>query len=377
MPRVGDIAGWLAERYPPALAEEWDRVGLSVGDPDAQVTRVLFAVDVTDAVVAEAVAFGAELIVSHHPLLLRGVHAVRTDQPKGRVVTALIHAGIAVCSAHTNADSALDGVSDALADTLGLLDRQPLVPQPEPPLDKVVTFVPPDRTDAVVDALATAGAGAIGAYEACAFRSEGVGQFRPLPGAQPYLGTVGALETTPEIRIEMVLPRGRRDEVVAALLRAHPYETPAYDVLELASASSAQGLGRVGRLPVTLSADEVAGRLADALPATAAGVLLGGDPRRRVESVAVLGGAGDSLLDAARAAGVDCYVTSDLRHHPAQDFLAHQGSPVLVDTSHWASEWLWLPRVEAYVRERASGVASLGTAVSRIVTDPWVRRYGA
>lgn len=376
MATVGQVVGWLERAYPPGLAESWDRVGLSVGDPAATVTHVLFAVDVTDAVVAEAQRVGAELIVAHHPLLLRGVHAVRADEPKGRVLIALIRAGIAVFSAHTNADSAEEGVAEALAAACGLSGLRPLAPVPGPALDKVVTFVPPDHADAVVAALADAGAGRIGDYDACAFRTEGVGQFRPLPGAQPYLGTVGELHSTPEVRIEMVLPRAARSAVLAALRSAHPYEEPAFDVLELAAEPSGRGLGRIGRLPSPISAAEFARRVAGAVPATAGGVRLGGDPDRLVERVAVLGGAGDSMLDAARAAGVDCYVTGDLRHHPAQDFLAHDGAPALVDVPHWAAEWLWLPRAERVVQRAADADGErLSTTVSQIVTDPWVARF--
>lgn len=375
-PTVRDVAGWLEARYPPHLAEEWDRVGLSVGDPDAAVSHVLLAVDVTDAVVAQAVEVGAELIVSHHPLLLRGVDAVRVDQPKGRVLTALIRAGVAVHTAHTNADSGADGVAEALASACGLVDLRPLRAAPADALDKVVTFVPHADSEAVIDALAAAGAGALGAYERCAFTASGTGTFRPLDGAFPTVGSVGAIEQVPETRVEMVLPRSRRDAVVAALRAAHPYEEPAFDVFELAPVASELGLGRVGRLPAPMSADAFARAVAAAVPATAGGVKLGGSRERVVETVAVLGGAGDSMLDAARAAGVDAYVTGDLRHHPAQDFLAHTGAPALIDVPHWAAEWLWLPSAERVVLASAAEAgANVRTTVSRINTDPWSARY--
>ncbi|MDO5534988.1 MAG: Nif3-like dinuclear metal center hexameric protein [Propionibacteriaceae bacterium] len=376
MATVREVTGWLESAYPPALAEDWDRVGLAVGDPDAEVGHVHFAVDVTDAVIAEAVAAGAHLLVTHHPLLLRGIHAVRTDQPKGRLVTALLRAGIAQFAAHTNADSAPEGVAEALASACGLSDLRPLRPVPSGPLDKVVTFVPTADAEAVIDALAAAGAGAIGDYERCAFTATGTGTFRPLEGAQPTIGSVGAIERVEEVRVEMVLPRGRRDAVVAALRAAHPYEEPAFDVLELAPEASDRGLGRIGQLPKPVTAREFARRVAAAVPATAGGVKLGGDPDRLVETVAVLGGAGDSLLDAVRAAGVDAYVTGDLRHHVAQDFLAHDGAPVLVDVPHWAAEWTWLPLAQRVLdRAAADAGVRVGSTVSRIVTDPWSARF--
>ena len=376
MATVATITGWLEAAYPPHLAEDWDRVGLAVGDPGAEVDHVLFTVDVTDSVVAEAIEVGAQLIVSHHPLLLRGIHAVRTDQPKGRVVAALLRAGIAQFAAHTNADSAPGGVADTLAEACGLVDLRPLRPLPTDPLDKVITFVPHDSVQAVIDALAVAGAGAIGDYDRCAFTAPGTGTFRPLAGANPTIGQVGAIEEVAETRVEMVLPRARRGAVLAALRASHPYEEPAFDVIELAAEPSGRGLGRVGRLLEPLTAAEFAQRVSDAVPATAGGVKLGGDPDRVLETVAVLGGAGDSMLDAARSAGVDCYVTGDLRHHPAQDFLAHAGAPALVDVPHWAAEWTWLPAAERVLQAAAADAGvRVGSTVSRIVTDPWVARY--
>lgn len=376
MATVATITGWLESAYPPHLAEDWDRVGLAVGDPGAEVDHVLFTVDVTDSVVAEAIEVGAQLIVSHHPLLLRGIHAVRTDQPKGRVVAALLRAGIAQFAAHTNADSAPGGVADTLAEACGLVDLRPLRPLPTDPLDKVITFVPHDSVQAVIDALAVAGAGAIGDYDRCAFTAPGTGTFRPLAGANPTIGQVGAIEEVAETRVEMVLPRARRGAVLAALRASHPYEEPAFDVIELAAEPSGRGLGRVGRLLEPLTAAEFAQRVSDAVPATAGGVKLGGDPDRVLETIAVLGGAGDSMLDAARSAGVDCYVTGDLRHHPAQDFLAHAGAPALVDVPHWAAEWTWLPAAERVLQAAAADAGvRVGSTASRIVTDPWVARY--
>src|SRR4051794_35417149 len=186
--RVGDVVTALDSLYDPRWAQDWDAVGLVVGDPDQPVRRVLLAVDPVQAVVDEAVDWGADLLVTHHPLLLRGVHSVATTHPKGRAVTALVRAGVALHVAHTNADVADPGVSDALAAALGLTDLRPLQPLPADPLDKVVTFVPEADAEAVVDALAAAGAGQLGAYERCAVTAPSTGTFTPLPGADPAIG---------------------------------------------------------------------------------------------------------------------------------------------------------------------------------------------
>lgn len=373
-----DLTAWVEQHYPPRTAESWDRVGVVCGAPEDPVRRVLVTVDVTPAVVEEAIAGGAQAIIAHHPLLLRGVHGVDARTPKGRMVHRLIRAGVGLIAAHTNADVAVGGVADAMARVIGLRDTEPLAPADGPALDQVVTFVPTTHTGAVVDALAAAGAGAIGDYERCCFRHPGTGSFRPLEGADPYLGSVGEVAEVAEERVEMVLPRSRRAAVIAALVAAHPYEEPAYHVLELAPGPAATGLGRVGRLAGPMSAAAFCAHVAEVLPRTVGGVRMAGDPDRAVRVVALLPGAGDSLLDAARrarhprgAAGerVDAYVTSDLRHHPAAEFIEHDASPVLVDVAHWSAESTWLPLLAEQLD--AAGVAA---RVSAVRTDPWTLR---
>jgi dinuclear metal center YbgI/SA1388 family protein len=372
---VADVIAALEAAYPPALAADWDAVGLVCGDPAEPVTRVLFAVDPVPETVAEAAEFGAQLLVTHHPLLLRGVHGVGADTPKGALVHRLVRGGTALFTAHTNADSADPGVSDALAGAIGLAVTGPLVGAPGPDLDKIVTFIPvgPAIT-AVHDALSAAGAGHIGDYSHCSFATAGTGQFKPLDGANPAIGEVGRLERVAETRLEMVLPRRIRAQVVAALRATHPYEEPAFDVLELAELPSSRGLGRIGTLPSPEPLRAFTERVAAALPPTAWGVRAAGDPDRMVERVAVCGGAGDSALGAAIAAGVDAYVTADLRHHPASEhLLAGSGpgrpTPVLVDVAHWASEWPWCGQAAGVVRAALGG--SVEVRVSQRRTDPW------
>jgi dinuclear metal center YbgI/SA1388 family protein len=373
MPTVADVVAVLEAAYPPELAAGWDAVGLVCGDPAEPVRSVLFAVDPVPETVDEAAA--DQLLVTHHPLLLRGVHGVGADTPKGALVHRLIRSGTALFTAHTNADAADPGVSDALAAAIGIDVRGPLVGAPGPALDKVVTFVPmgPHLT-AVRDALAAAGAGRIGDYSHCSFATAGTGQFMPLSGANPTIGEVGRLERVAETRLEMVLPRGRRAAVVAALRASHPYEEPAFDVLELAEIPSSRGLGRIGVLPAPEPLTAFTERVAAALPPTAWGVRAAGDPARPIETVAVCGGAGDSALGAAIDAGVDAFVTADLRHHPASEHLlagslAGRPTPALVDVAHWASEWPWCRQAADVVRAALGG--SVEVRVSRRRTDPW------
>jgi len=371
---LGEVVAALESVYPKHWAEGGDAIGLIVGDPAARVTKVLFAVDPVKAVVDEAIGLGADLLVVHHPLFYRPVHAVAADTPKGKVVHDLISHGIALYVAHTNADSPPHGVSQSIAEAFGLRDIRPLVADPAEELDKIVTFIPREDTAAVIDALAAAGAGTIGDYDRCAFVSTGEGTFRPGQDADPAIGTPGRIEVVAESRVEMVLPRTRRGPVLAALRDVHPYEEPAFDVLQLAGWNGDRGHGRTGELEQRVSLRGFVDTVMETLPETAVGARVSGDLDRPVRTVALAGGAGDFLLDAARASGADVYLTSDLRHHPASEFREHDG-PALVDVPHWAAEWMWLPVVERALGDRlASAGTAIETALSRICTDPWNHR---
>ncbi|MDT4933828.1 MAG: hypothetical protein QOK11_1720, partial [Pseudonocardiales bacterium] len=231
MPRLADLIAALDGWFDPRWAESWDAVGLVCGDPDEPVERVVLAVDAVPATVAEAVGTRAQLLLTHHPLLLTPVHGVPADHPKGALVHRMISSGVAHFVAHTNADVADPGVSDALAGVLGLAGVRPLDAQADEPLDKLVVFVPTAEASRLIDALAAAGAGALGNYDRCAWTADGTGTFRPLDGANPAIGQVGQVVEVAETRVEMVVPRALRGAVVTALRTAHPYEEPAFDLL--------------------------------------------------------------------------------------------------------------------------------------------------
>ncbi|NGP06794.1 Nif3-like dinuclear metal center hexameric protein [Rhodococcus sp. 14C212] len=365
-----EVIDVLETAYPPSLAESWDSVGLVAGDPSEAVSRVLLAVDATAAVVDEALAWGAQLLLVHHPLLLRGVDTVGAHTPKGALIHRLIRGGCALFTAHTNADRADPGVSDALAQALGLTGLRPIEPKPEPAVDKWVVLVPADSTETVRAALFDAGAGRLGNYRECSWTTSGTGQFRPGAGADPAVGTVGELERVAEDRIEVVAPRSVRGRVLAALRAAHPYEEPAFDVLELADLPGSRGLGRVGELPAPQTLHEFTERVAAALPATEWGVRGAGDPDRMIRTVAVCGGSGDSFLGAVGRLGVDAYVTADLRHHPADEHL-RAGGPALVDVAHWASEYPWCAQAKGVLDDAFADRDGWSTRVSALRTDPW------
>ena len=364
--RLGDIIEVLDAAYPPALAQSWDSVGLVCGDPADVVTSVTVAVDATAAVVDDVPDAG--LLLEHHPLLLRGVDTVAASTPKGALLHRLIRTGRSLFTAHTNADSAAPGVSDALAQALGLTVVDVLEPAPGPDFDKWVIYVPPEYTEAVRAAVFGAGAGQIGDYSCCSWSVTGIGQFLPHDGATPAIGTVGQLQRLAEDRVEVIAPARRRADVLAAMRAAHPYEEPAFDVIALASQPAGVGLGRIGELARPLPLGHFVARVAERLPATSWGVRASGNPELTVSRVAVCGGAGDSLLGLVARAGVQAYITADLRHHPADEH-ARVSDVALVDVAHWASERPWCDQAAGLLRAHFG--EHLPVRVSDIRTDPW------
>jgi dinuclear metal center YbgI/SA1388 family protein len=364
---LADVIDVLDAAYPPRLARDWDSVGLVCGDPAEAVDSVTIAVDATPAVVGEVPDRG--LLLAHHPLLLRGVDTVAASTAKGALLHRLIRTGRALFTAHTNADAASPGVSDALAAALGLAVDEVLAPVAAgPDLDKWVVFVPPENADAVREALFAAGAGQIGDYSHCSWSVTGIGQFLPHGGASPAIGSVGTVERLPEDRVEVIAPARLRGRLLTAMRAAHPYEEPAFDILALAPIPGSAGLGRIGSLPTPEPLSAFVSRVQDALPATSWGVRASGESDAKVSRVAVCGGAGDSLLDTVAAADVQAYVTADLRHHPVDEH-RRVSDVALVDVAHWASEYPWCAQAAELLRCHFSD--SLPVRVSTVRTDPW------
>jgi dinuclear metal center YbgI/SA1388 family protein len=368
---VGDWVALVHDLYPPSDAEDWDRIGLQVGDPFSGVARVLVSLDVTADVVAEAASQPQTLLLAHHPLLFRPLDAVTPSTPAGAVALSAARSGVAVLAAHTNLDAADDGAgtSDPVTSLLGLREARPLAPDTRDADDvKLVTFVPPDHVDAVLDALAAAGAGVIGEYERCSFRVAGVGTFRPRAGADPFAGTVGEENEESEQRLEIVVPRRGLARAVSALLASHPYEEVAYDVYPLVRGGR-RGLGRIGELPDPMSLRSLAERVRDQLPAPH--LRTAGDPEAQVSRVAVVGGSGMSLAGAARSAGADVIVTGDVKHHDALDALAF--GLAVVDAGHHATEVAAMPAWVARLAESATARGLTAEVVaSKVNTVPWI-----
>ncbi|KXH87419.1 Nif3-like dinuclear metal center hexameric protein [Sporosarcina sp. HYO08] len=308
----------LFEKWSPKrFAMEGDPVGLHIGQLNRPVEKVLVTLDVNEAVVDEAIEKGAALIIAHHPPIFRPLKAVLTDTTQGRMIEKCIKNDISVYAAHTNLDVAPGGVNDMLASKLGLLQTEVLSPTLSDPLYKLVVFSPVTHAEDVRQALAKAGAGAIGDYEGCSFSSTGTGRFTPSAGADPFIGGVGRGEEVEEERIEVVLPGPLRSKVLKAMHQAHPYEEVAYDFFMLDQRTEALGLGRIGTLEKEMTLKQFAEHVKQIFGVPAARFV--GDAHSIIRKVAVLGGDGNKYIGAAKRSGADVLVTGDLYYHVAHD----------------------------------------------------------
>lgn len=357
--KLSDVLAALEALCPLGLAESWDNVGLSTGDPSQPVTRALACIDLTHDVLDEALERGAELVLAYHPPLFRPVKRLAHDD----VTVRAARLGVAVFSPHTALDLAAGGTCDALAESLELKALSPLRPHAPPAREvKLVTFVPEADVGRVSDALFAAGAGRIGNYSACSFRAHGTGTFYGEAGASPVVGEAGRLELAPEVRLETVVPREAIARVVRALREHHPYEEPAFDLVTLEGAPPARvGMGRVGTLAAKLDARAFVAHVKARLGLDA--VLTAG-ARAEVSRVAVGPGSCGELFRDAHAAGADAYVTGELGHHHALAS-ARLGLFVVV-LRHSESERPGLARLAASL----SATTGLPVTVSTRCRDP-------
>jgi dinuclear metal center YbgI/SA1388 family protein len=334
MPTVSDLIHYLDEFAPPALAAEWDNVGLLLGDRAATVRRVLTCLTVTPESAAEAVEREAQLIVTHHPILFRAVKRLTTGTAEGRSMLSLIRAGVAVYSPHTAFDNTRGGINDALAHKLGLTDVTPLRRSEGVRQCKVVAFVPDKDLGRVSDSLFAAGAGNIGEYRECSYRLAGTGTFFGTDSTNPTVGEKGRREEVSEWRLEVVCPEPSVETVVSALRRAHSYEEPAYDVYPLRPERSKIGEGRIGCLPQSIPLGDFARSVKEALGAR--GVQTVGKTETPVQRVALVCGAGGEFLNDAARARADVFLTGEMRFH---DFLSAKAQGLaLVLPGHYATE---------------------------------------
>lgn len=334
--RIVNIINQIAS---PRFAEGWDNVGLLVGDSAAEVQKVMVSLDVTEAVLDEAIANGADLIISHHPMIFSELKYIRADHPTGRLVIKAIRHGVHIFAAHTNLDIATGGINDLLAERIGLTEVKPLSVTSTEKLFKLAVFIPNGHEEAVRTAVSNAGAGWIGNYSHCTYQTTGIGTFTPLEGTNPFIGRQGELERVNEVRLETIVPQARLNRVIKALLKSHPYEEVAYDIYPLENQGEEFGIGRIGYLAEPVVFENVLQMLKQVLELPHC--TYSGDLRRSIQKVAVCSGSGASYIKKAAFQGADLYITSDIKFHDAQ--LAESLGLALVDAGHYWTEVIMVP----------------------------------
>lgn len=352
----------LEQWAPKAYAEEWDNVGLLL-EGDQELIGCIVALDVTLEVVQEAIAKGANVIVAHHPIIFKGVKQLTKRDPNQAATLLAARHGISIYAAHTNLDSVATGVSQALAQALGLQESK-ILSLREGLSYKVAVMVLPEDMDKVRAAMFQAGAGRISTYDECSYVIDCIGTFRPLPGANPAVGTAGGLrEEHREQKVEFVVSKPDLPAVLAAMKHAHPYEVPAFEVVELVGVHPEVGLGMIGNLPMAMPVDYFYEFVKNSLGLKGLRATYASDIQE-VSKVAVCGGSGSFLTKAARAAGAHAYITADIKYHEAFD--AGTGM-TLVDIGHYESEYWILPKIVAYLQEK---IPNFAVHLTGINTNP-------
>lgn len=359
--RVKDITDYLEEIAPLKYQESYDNSGLIVGSPHDQVNKILISLDCTEEVVQEAIDKGCDLIVSHHPIVFKGLKRFNNSNYVERTVIKAIKNNIALYAIHTNLDNVLGGVSSKIAEKLSLLSPAILSPK-SGLLKKLIVYVPRAHVETVRTALFEAGAGAIGDYDECSYNTAGYGTFKPLEGANPAIGEIGLQERVEETKIEVVFPAYLERKIIVSMLAAHPYEVVAYDVFSLENTLQTVGSGIIGNLEMPMDGLAFLAYLKDRLQLSVIrhSELLD----KPIQRVAVCGGAGGFLLNEAKKSGADIFVTADYKYH---EFFDAEKSIVIADIGHFESEQFTQELLLDIITKKFANFAVL---ISEIDTNP-------
>ncbi len=352
--KVEAVAQIIDEMFPPGLAQDWDNVGLLIGDSQKNVGNILLTIDITHAVLTEAKKLKTDLIVSYHPVIWDALRKITAGGQTG-IVYDLIRSGMAVFSIHTALDAAVDGVNDGLAEIVGIVNGEPIgdyVGNPAGDNYKLVVFVPAESLTEVSNAVFAAGAGAIGNYRNCSFGAGGTGTFLPVEGAKPAVGKKGRIEKVAEIRFETIVPARKLEDVVAAMKKAHPYETPAFDVFKIFGTEGKFGLGRIGTLARPMRIRQIIQRIKKTTGAKAIGLV--GDGNRTVRKAAVCAGSCGKIINSVIASKVDLYLTGELKHHEA--LAAQEAGLTCICLSHTVSERFMLKKLAGQMNRQIKGI---------------------
>ncbi|MHC4759252.1 MAG: Nif3-like dinuclear metal center hexameric protein, partial [Planctomycetota bacterium] len=364
--KINEILKQVDSIVPLELAQDWDNVGLLLGDEKKDVKNILLTIDITSKVLAEAKKTKTDLIISYHPVIWDSLSKIIPDGPSN-IVFELIRADIAVISVHTALDVVSGGVNDLLADIVGIENGKPIGDYVESPAlnnYKIVVFIPTDSVGRVSNAMFKTGAGAMGNYSHCGFKTEGQGSFLPLEGARPAIGKKGKLEKVPEVRFEAIVPFDKLQAVISAMMKAHPYETPAFDCYKLFNPQDKIGLGRIGRLKKPTPLKTIINNIKRQAGAKAVGIV--GKENRNVKTAAVCAGSCGKIINTIIAEKADLYVTGELKHHHA--LAAEESGLTCLCLSHTVSERFILKKLAKQLQKLLKQVT---IRVSKTDADPF------
>lgn len=348
-----DIISLLEQEAPLRLQEDYDNSGLQWGDPESPVQKVLVCLDFTRDALDEAIKNQVQLVISHHPILFRPLKSINTSAGKGAMLADCIRNNITVYSAHTNFDTADNGLNEYLAKALGLENIRALKTHYHDVLYKLVVFVPEDSLEKVQKAVFSAGAGKIGNYSDCSFSAKGIGTFTPMEGTNPYIGQTGVFETVNEYRLETVVPENRLNDVIRNMHEAHPYEEVAYDIYRVEQPGHEYGLGRIGSLKEKLNANAFVTLIKERL--NVPGVrTVGGTRGKEIQKVAVFCGSFDGDVRSLKEKKVDALITGDLKYHTAQEL--EEAGIFTVDAGHYHTEKLFVKAISDILKNKFKDV---------------------
>ncbi len=361
MIRIKDITDHLEQWAPPAYAESYDNVGLLVGDKATEVSGIMVSLDCTEAVVKDAMDKGCNLIVSHHPILFKGLKKLTGANYVERTILMAIRNDIAIYAIHTNLDNVSNGVNKRLADRLGIMNQRILLPK-QSALQKLTFFVPKDDATTVSQALFSAGAGTIGDYQNCSFTSDGFGRFTPAEGADPHIGKKGEPTEVSESRVEVMYPAYLQGKVVNALKEAHPYEEVSYFIHNLENKNQYIGSGIIGELSDPTHIDAFLDNIKYKMDIS--GLRHTKKHKDVVKRIAVCGGSGSFLLPVAKAQQADVFITADFKYH---EFFDAEEDILIADIGHYESERFTIDLIAENIREKFSTFA---THLTQVNTNP-------
>ncbi|WP_165000320.1 Nif3-like dinuclear metal center hexameric protein [Anaerophilus nitritogenes] len=331
---IKNITRIMEEIAPSYLAESWDNVGLQIGAFEEEVNKILVCLEVTQNIIDEAIHKKIDIIICHHPLIFKPVTKIKRDDPIQNMIYRLIKHDISLYCAHTNLDVAKGGTSDVLAQMLDLVGVTPLVKTYQEKYLKLVVYVPKDYVDKVREVICIHGAGHIGNYSQCTFRSEGIGTFMPLEGTNPFIGSQRKLEKVCEYRLESIIAKKDLHKIIENMMQAHPYEEVAYDIIPLDNEIDYEGLGRVGQLEENMTLSMFCEKIKEKLNMKTIKFI--GNPQKEIKKVGLCTGSGAEFIDHAHKMGCDCYITGDVKYHDAQ--YANALGMAVIDAGHFETE---------------------------------------